>query len=144
MDLFSVHHFRCAENYFITYLGSEVKNAVITVPAYFDDAQRQATKVSGVNAGLKVMRILNEPTAAAIAYGIEKKAGWYSKRNVLIFDFGGGTLDVSLLSIGDSVFEVKATAGHTQLGGEDFNNHYKKKSHSRRTLHAVNDFLRRA
>ncbi|PRQ59137.1 putative Heat shock protein 70 family [Rosa chinensis] len=104
------------------YIGSKVKDAVITVPAYFNDAQRQATKFAGVNAELKVMQVLNEPTAAAIAYGLDKKAGWYSKRNVLIFDLGGGTLDVTLLSIGDGVFEVKATAGNTRLGGEDFNN----------------------
>ncbi|KAM1053860.1 hypothetical protein ACFX2I_001275 [Malus domestica] len=104
------------------YLNSTVKNAVITVPAYFNDSQRQATKNAGNTAGLNVMRIINEPTAAAIAYGIDKKAGWYSKRNVMIFDLGGGTLDVSLLTIGDGVFEVKATAGDTHLGGEDFDN----------------------
>ncbi|KAM5556357.1 heat shock cognate 70 kDa protein-like [Rosa sericea] len=102
------------------YLGSTVKNAVITVPAYFNNSQRVATKRAGISAGLNVMRIINEPTAAAIAYGLDKKAGWYSKRNVLIFDLGGGTLDVSLLTIGDGVFEVKATAGDTHLGGEDF------------------------
>ncbi|PRQ36866.1 putative Heat shock protein 70 family [Rosa chinensis] len=102
------------------YLGSTVKNAVITVPAYFNNSQREATKKAGITAGLNVMRIINEPTAAAIAYGLDKKAGWYSKRNVLIFDLGGGTLDVSLLTIGDGVFEVKATAGDTHLGGEDF------------------------
>ncbi|XP_004308861.1 PREDICTED: heat shock cognate 70 kDa protein-like [Fragaria vesca subsp. vesca] len=117
------------------YLGSKVKNAVITVPAYFNDAQRHATKVAGVNAGLKVMQILNEPTAAAIAYGIDKKAGWYRKRNVLIFDLGGGTLDVSLLSIGDGVFEVKATAGNTRLGGEDLDN--------RMVQHCVNKFRKK-
>ncbi|TQE07140.1 hypothetical protein C1H46_007193 [Malus baccata] len=104
------------------YLGSTVKNSVITVPAYFNDSQRQATKKAGATAGLNVMRIINEPTAAAIAYGLDKKAGWYSKRNVMIFDLGGGTLDVSLLTIADSVFEVKATAGDTHLGGEDFDN----------------------
>ncbi|XP_061999499.1 uncharacterized protein LOC133716868 [Rosa rugosa] len=102
------------------YLGSTVKNAVITVPAFFNNSQREATKKAGISAGLNVMRIINEPTAAAIAYGLDKKAGWYSKRNVLIFDLGGGTLDVSLLTIGDGVFEVKATAGDTHLGGEDF------------------------
>ncbi|XP_040364950.1 heat shock cognate 70 kDa protein-like [Rosa chinensis] len=102
------------------YLGSTVKNAVITVPAYFNNSQREATKKAGISAGLNVMRIINEPTAAAIAYGLDKKAGWYSKRNVLIFDLGGGTLDVSLLTIGDGIFEVKATAGDTHLGGEDF------------------------
>ncbi|KAL6131452.1 hypothetical protein ACLB2K_069828 [Fragaria x ananassa] len=105
-----------------TYLGSTVKNAVITVPAYFNNSQREATKKAGITAGLNVLRIINEPTAAAIAYGLDKKAGWYSKRNVLIFDLGGGTLDVSLLTIGDGVFEVKATAGDTHLGGEDFDN----------------------
>ncbi|XP_070674990.1 heat shock cognate 70 kDa protein-like isoform X1 [Malus domestica] len=104
------------------YLNSTVKNAVITVPAYFNDSQRQATKNAGNAAGLNVMSIINEPTAAAIAYGIDRKAGWYSKRNVMIFDLGGGTLDVSLLTIGDGVFEVKATAGDTHLGGEDFDN----------------------
>ncbi|KAB2598236.1 heat shock cognate 70 kDa protein-like [Pyrus ussuriensis x Pyrus communis] len=104
------------------YLNSTVKNAVITVPAYFNDSQRQATKNAGNTAGLNVMRIINEPTAAAIAYGIDRKAGWYCKRNVMIFDLGGGTLDVSLLTIGDGVFEVKATAGDTHLGGEDFDN----------------------
>ncbi|KAM1819683.1 hypothetical protein ACFX15_001241 [Malus domestica] len=104
------------------YLGSTVKNSVITVPAYFNDSQRQATKKAGATAGLNVMRIINEPTAAAIAYGLDRKAGWYSKRNVMIFDLGGGTLDVSLLTIADSVFEVKATAGDTHLGGEDFDN----------------------
>ncbi|XP_024176968.1 heat shock cognate 70 kDa protein [Rosa chinensis] len=102
------------------YLGSPVRNAVITVPANFNDSQRQATKSAGITAGLNVLRIINEPTAAAIAYGIDKKAGWYSKRTVMIFDLGGGTLDVSLLTIGDGVFEVKATAGDTHLGGEDF------------------------
>ncbi|XP_004306637.1 PREDICTED: heat shock cognate 70 kDa protein-like [Fragaria vesca subsp. vesca] len=104
------------------FLGSTVKNAVVTVPAYFSDAQRQATKRAGAAAGLNVMRIINEPTAAAIAYGIDNKAGWYSQRNVMVFDLGGGTLDVSLLTIGDGVFEVKATAGDTHLGGEDFDN----------------------
>nr|XP_004307524.2 PREDICTED: heat shock cognate 70 kDa protein-like [Fragaria vesca subsp. vesca] len=104
------------------YLGSTVTNAVITVPAYFNNSQRQATKDAGATAGLNVMRIINEPTAAAIAYGIDKKANWHGKRNVMIFDLGGGTLDVSLLTIGDGDFEVKATAGETHLGGEDFDN----------------------
>ncbi|CAL8125436.1 unnamed protein product [Prunus armeniaca] len=104
------------------YLGSTVKNAVITVPAYFNDSQRQATKNAGATAGLNVMRIINEPTAAAIAYGLDRKSGWYSKRNVMIFDFGGGTLDVSLLTIADSIFEVRATSGDTHLGGGDFDN----------------------
>jgi len=101
------------------YIGKEVKNAVITVPAYFNDSQRQATKDAGAIAGLNVLRIINEPTAAAIAYGLDKKGG---ERNVLIFDLGGGTFDVSLLTIEDGIFEVKATAGDTHLGGEDFDN----------------------
>jgi L1 cell adhesion molecule like protein len=106
-----------------SYLGGEVTNAVITVPAYFNDSQRQATKDAGKISGLKVLRIINEPTAAAIAYGLDKKsAGEDRERNVLIFDLGGGTFDVSLLSIDDGVFEVKATAGDTHLGGEDFDN----------------------
>jgi len=101
------------------YLGREVKNAVITVPAYFNDAQRQATKDAGTISGLNVLRIINEPTAAAIAYGLDKKG---SEKNVLIFDLGGGTFDVSLLTIEEGIFEVKATAGDTHLGGEDFDN----------------------
>jgi len=101
------------------YLGREVKNAVITVPAYFNDAQRQATKDAGVISGLNVLRIINEPTAAAIAYGLDKKG---KEKNVLIFDLGGGTFDVSLLTIEEGIFEVKATAGDTHLGGEDFDN----------------------
>lgn len=101
-----------------TYLGHEVKDAVVTVPAYFNDGQRQATKDAGVIAGLNVLRIINEPTAAAIAYGLDKKTD--KETNVLIFDCGGGTHDVSLVSIDDGVFEVKATAGDTHLGGEDF------------------------
>ena len=100
------------------YLGHEVKNAVITVPAYFNDSQRQATKDAGVIAGLNVLRIINEPTAAAIAYGLDKVKD-DKEHMVLIFDFGGGTFDVSLLSIDSGVFEVKATAGDTHLGGED-------------------------
>ncbi|KAM5550057.1 heat shock cognate 70 kDa protein [Rosa sericea] len=104
------------------YLGSSVKNAVITVPAYFNDSQRQATKNAAKMAGLNVIRIINEPTAAAIAYGLDKKAGSESKRTVMIFDLGGGTIDVSLLVIGDGVFDVMATAGDTHLGGEDFDN----------------------
>ncbi|KAG3230164.1 Heat shock protein, partial [Phytophthora idaei] len=95
------------------FIGKEVKNAVITVPAYFNDSQRQATKDAGAIAGLNVLRIINEPTAAAIAYGLDKKGG---ERNVLIFDLGGGTFDVSLLSIEEGIFEVKATAGDTHLG----------------------------
>ncbi|KAF0981782.1 hypothetical protein FDP41_012439 [Naegleria fowleri] len=100
------------------YLGKKVKKAVITVPAYFNDSQRQATKDAGTIAGLEVLRIINEPTAAAIAYGLNKKG----ERNVLIFDLGGGTFDVSILNIEEGVFEVKATAGDTHLGGEDFDN----------------------
>ena len=103
-----------------TYLGKPVKNAVITVPAYFNDSQRQATKDAGTISGLNVQRIINEPTAAAIAYGLDKKD--QGERNVLIFDLGGGTFDVSLLSIEEGIFEVKATNGHTHLGGEDFDN----------------------
>ena len=99
-----------------TYLGTEVKDAVITVPAYFNDAQRQATKDAGRIAGLNVHRILNEPTAAAIAFGIDKK----SEKNILVYDLGGGTFDVSVLTIDNGVFEVLATAGDTHLGGEDF------------------------
>merc|ERR1712100_49306 len=101
------------------YLGKEVKNAVVTVPAYFNDSQRQATKDAGSIAGLNVLRIINEPTAAAIAYGLDQKG---DERNVLIFDLGGGTFDVSLLTIEEGIFEVKATAGDTHLGGEDFDN----------------------
>jgi len=100
------------------YLGKAIKNAVVTVPAYFNDAQRKATKDAGAIAGLNVMRILNEPTAAAIAYGLDKK----DNQKILVFDLGGGTFDVSLLSIEDSFFEVLATAGDTHLGGEDFDN----------------------
>ena len=103
------------------YLGETVRDAVVTVPAYFNDSQRQATKDAGVIAGLNVLRIINEPTAAAIAYGLDRKKG-QGEQNVLIFDLGGGTFDVSLLSIDDGVFEVKATAGDTHLGGEDFDN----------------------
>ncbi|AAK39876.1 heat shock protein 70KD (nucleomorph) [Guillardia theta] len=104
-----------------SFLGKDVKNAVITVPAYFNDSQRQATKDAGAITGLNVLRIINEPTAAAIAYGLDKKtAGSKSERNVLIFDLGGGTFDVSLLTIEEGIFEVKATAGDTHLGGEDF------------------------
>jgi len=101
-----------------TFLGCEVKNAVITVPAYFNDSQRTATKDAGQIAGLNVLRIINEPTAAAIAYGLEKQGA--KNKNVLIFDLGGGTFDVSLLSLEAGIFEVKATAGDTHLGGEDF------------------------
>ena len=104
------------------YLGNTVNDAVVTVPAYFNDSQRQATKDAGTIAGLNVLRIINEPTAAAIAYGLEKADRNAPERNVLIFDLGGGTFDVSILSIEDGIFEVKATAGDTHLGGEDFDN----------------------
>ena len=100
------------------YLGKDVKNAVITVPAYFNDAQRQATKDAGLICGLNVLRIINEPTAAAIAYGLDNKSE--NERNIVIYDVGGGTLDVTLLTIDDGIFEVKATSGDTHLGGEDF------------------------
>ena len=101
------------------YLGKKVTHAVVTVPAYFNDAQRQATKDAGVISGMTVMRIINEPTAAAIAYGLDKKDG---EKNILVFDLGGGTFDVSLLTIDNGVFEVVATNGDTHLGGEDFDN----------------------
>nr|ANQ44604.1 heat shock 70 kDa protein [Paratrypanosoma confusum] len=103
-----------------SYLGKEVKKAVVTVPAYFNDSQRQATKDAGSIAGLEVLRIINEPTAAAVAYGMDKKDSGKSESNVLIFDLGGGTFDVTLLTIDGGIFEVKATAGDTHLGGEDF------------------------
>ncbi|CAA6666593.1 unnamed protein product [Spirodela intermedia] len=99
------------------FLGKKIKDAVVTVPAYFNDAQRQATKDAGVIAGLNVARIINEPTAAAIAYGLDKKGG---EKNILVFDLGGGTFDVSILTIDNGVFEVLATNGDTHLGGEDF------------------------
>merc|ERR1712180_564343 len=99
------------------YLGKKVTHAVVTVPAYFNDAQRQATKDAGVISGMTVMRIINEPTAAAIAYGLDKKEG---EKNILVFDLGGGTFDVSLLTIDNGVFEVVSTNGDTHLGGEDF------------------------
>jgi len=103
------------------YLGSKVKDAVITVPAYFNDSQRQATKDAGAIAGLNVLRIINEPTAAALAYGLDKNLK--GEKNVLIFDLGGGTFDVSILTIDEgSLFEVRSTAGDTHLGGEDFDN----------------------
>ena len=103
------------------YLGTGVTDAVITVPAYFNDSQRQATKDAGHIAGLNVLRVINEPTAAAIAYGLDKMG--QGERNVLIFDLGGGTFDISILTIDDGMFEVKATAGDTHLGGEDFDTH---------------------
>lgn len=102
------------------YLGKEVKNAVITVPAYFNDTQRQATKDAGTIAGLNVLRIINEPTASAIAYGLDKQKD--SEKNILVFDFGGGTHDISVLTIDQGMFEVKAVSGDTHLGGEDIDN----------------------
>jgi len=116
------------------YLGTKVTNAVITVPAYFNDSQRQATKDAGTIANLNVIRIINEPTAAAIAYGLDKSKG-SKEQNVLIFDLGGGTFDVSLLTIEEGIFEVKATAGDTHLGGEDFDN--------RLVNHFVQEFKRK-
>ncbi|XP_069491274.1 heat shock 70 kDa protein-like [Ambystoma mexicanum] len=115
------------------YLGHPVSNAVITVPAYFNDSQRQATKDAGVISGLHVLRIINEPTAAAIAYGLDKSGR--GERNVLIFDLGGGTFDVSILTMDDGIFEVKATAGDTHLGGEDFDN--------RMVNHFIEEFKRK-
>jgi heat shock protein 1/8 len=115
------------------YLGKTVTNAVVTVPAYFNDSQRQATKDAGTISGLNVLRIINEPTAAAIAYGLDKKG--QGERNVLIFDLGGGTFDVSILTIEDGIFEVKSTAGDTHLGGEDFDN--------RMVNHFVQEFKRK-
>lgn len=117
------------------YLGKKVQNAVITVPAYFNDSQRQATKDAGTITGLNVMRIINEPTAAAIAYGLDKKGTRAGEKNVLIFDLGGGTFDVSILTIEDGIFEVKSTAGDTHLGGEDFDN--------RMVNHFVEEFKRK-
>ena len=99
------------------YLGTEVTEAVITVPAYFNDSQRQATKEAGEIAGLKVKRIINEPTAAALAYGLDKR---HKDMKIAVFDLGGGTFDVSILELGDGVFEVKSTNGDTHLGGDDF------------------------
>merc|ERR1712158_294373 len=116
------------------YLGHDVKDAVVTVPAYFNDSQCQATKDAGVICGLNVLRIINEPTAAAIAYGLDKKKG-SAECNVLIFDLGGGTFDVSILTIEEGIFEVKSTAGDTHLGGEDFDN--------RMVDHFINEFKRK-
>ena len=104
------------------YLGKTIKDAVITVPAYFNDSQRHSTKDAGTIAGLNVLRIINEPTAAALAYGLDKNTETSKPKNVLIFDLGGGTFDVSILTINDGIFEVKATSGNTHLGGEDFDN----------------------
>uniref|UniRef100_A0A7N2ME53 Heat shock cognate 70 kDa protein n=1 Tax=Quercus lobata TaxID=97700 RepID=A0A7N2ME53_QUELO len=119
------------------YLGTIVKNAVVTVPAYFNDSQRKATKDAGGIAGLNILRIINEPTAATIAYGLDKSSG-IMKRNVLIFDLGGGTADVSLLTIWNDVFEVKAVAGDTHLGGEDFDNRMVKHFVEKFKEHKVN------
>merc|ERR1712213_49721 len=116
------------------YLGKDITDAVVTVPAYFNDSQRQATKDAGVICGLNVLRIINEPTAAAIAYGLDKKKG-SAECNVLIFDLGGGTFDVSILTIEEGIFEVKSTAGDTHLSGEDFDN--------RMVDHFVNEFKRK-
>ncbi|XP_078178314.1 heat shock cognate 70 kDa protein 2-like [Carex rostrata] len=118
-----------------SFAGSATKNAVVTVPAYFNDAQRQATKDAGRIAGLNVMRIMDEPTAAAIAYGFGKESDSSVEKNALVFDLGGGTFDVSLLSIKDSVFKVKATAGDTHLGGEDFD--------SQMVKHFIDEFRRK-
>ena len=104
------------------YLGKTVKDAVVTVPAYFNDSQRQATMDAGLIAGFNVLRIINEPTAAARAYGLDKKKGSSAEANVLVFDLGGRALNVSILTIEDGIFEVKSTAGDTHLGGEDFDN----------------------
>jgi len=117
------------------YLGEKVTDAVVTVPAYFNDAQRKATKDAGTIAGLNILRIINEPTAAAMAYGLEKATPGEGEKNVLIFDLGGGTFDVSILAIDDGIFEVKSTAGDTHLGGEDFDN--------RLVDHFVADFKRK-
>lgn len=119
------------------YLGKTVTDAVVTVPAYFNDSQRQATKDAGTISGMNVLRIINEPTAAAIAYGLDKKtqSAMGGERNVLIFDLGGGTFDVSILTIEDGIFEVKATAGDTHLGGEDFDN--------RMVNHFIQEFKRK-
>merc|ERR1712093_39680 len=118
-----------------TYLGKSIDKAVITVPAYFNDSQRQATKDAGTISGMEVMRIINEPTAAAVAYGMGIKEHAKGERNALIFDLGGGTFDVSLLNVEEGIFEVKATAGDTHLGGEDFDN--------RMVDHFVQEFKRK-
>ncbi|MFS8013978.1 putative Heat shock protein 70 family [Helianthus anomalus] len=118
------------------YLGKVVKHAVITVPAYFNDSQRQATKDAGTIAGLNVIRMINEPTAAAIAHGLDNKSDIVGKQNMLVFDLGGGTFDVSVMTIEKrGIFEVKAVAGDTHLGGEDFDN--------RMVDHCVREFKRR-
>ncbi|KAK8120112.1 hsp70-like protein [Apiospora kogelbergensis] len=122
------------------YLGKKVTHAVVTVPAYFNDNQRQATKDAGIIAGLNVLRIVNEPTAAAIAYGLDKTGG---ERHIIVYDLGGGTFDVSLLSIDDGIFEVLATAGDTHLGGEDFDqrviNHFAKTYNKKNSVDITKD-----
>ncbi|KAJ0771309.1 putative Heat shock protein 70 family [Helianthus annuus] len=119
-----------------TFLGSKVEKAVIAIPAYFSDSQRQSTKDAAMVAGLEALRMINEPTAAAIAYALDKRAGVDGKMNVLVFDLGGGTFDVSILTIDDGgVIEVKATGGDTHLGGEDFDN--------RMVSHFVREFKRK-
>ena len=116
------------------YLGEKVVNAVVTVPAYFNDAQRAATKDAGTIAGLNVLRVVNEPTAAALAYGLNKLSD-KKERQVLVYDLGGGTFDVSILTIEEGIFEVQSTAGDTHLGGEDFDN--------RLVNHFVQEFKRK-
>ena len=122
------------KDYAESYLGEKVTKAVITVPAYFNDAQRQATKNAGKIAGLEVERIINEPTAASLAYGIDKQENAHT---VLVYDLGGGTFDVSILELGDGVYEVKSTAGNNKLGGDDFDNRISdylvEESHHRQT-----------
>ena len=126
-----------------SYLGGTVNNAVVTVPAYFNESQRQATKDAGTGtiSGLNLLRIINEPTAAAIAYGLDRQSS--AEKNVLIFDLGGGTFDVSLLNITGGVFAVKASAGDTHLGGEDFDNnlleHFKKEFQKKTGLDISDD-----
>merc|ERR1719454_2607284 len=117
------------------FLGMRVQSAVVTVPAYFNDSQRQATKDAGEIACLNVLRIVNEPTAAAIAYGLDAKENKEEETNILIFDMGGGTFDVSVLCIQDTIFEVRATAGDPHLGGEDFDN--------RMLSHCISEFRRK-
>jgi heat shock protein 1/8 len=116
-----------------TYLGTKISEAVVTVPATFNDSQRQATKDAGIIAGLNVLRIVSEPIAAAIAYGLDKKTS--GERSILIFDLGGGTINVSVLKIEEGIFEVKSTAGDTHLGGEDFDN--------RLVTHFIQEFERK-
>ena len=126
-----------------SYLGKDVKNAVVTVPAYFNDAQRAATKDAGTIAGLNIIRIINEPTAAAIAYGLDKMTD--KEQKILIFDLGGGTFDVSILAIEEGIFEVKATAGDTRLGGEDFDTrlvHHFVQEFKRKNKHDITDNAR--